>query len=50
MILLMTVTISFEESSLNLMIQEGQARQQVDEEEEEEGVEMEQVQQPLVKK
>jgi hypothetical protein len=26
MILLMTVTISFEESSLNLMIQEGQAR------------------------
>lgn len=54
MILLMTVTISFEESSLNLMIQASQSHQQVDDDEEGrdagEGVEMETVQQPLVNK
>lgn len=52
MILLMTVTFSFEESSLNLMIQEGQARQHVDDDDEDAaGVEMEDVKKaPLVNK
>jgi hypothetical protein len=43
MILLMTVTFSFEESSLNLMIQQDQSRSHLYSEDEEDGVELEDV-------